>query len=125
MRKYNNKISQRANASLKKREVVVRRQKKMLAIALLIMISLGIILGTSVNTLASSKADIASYNKYYKSIRVEAGDTLWTIADEYIADFNIDKQDYIAEICSINEICEDEIHAGDYIVVAYYSQDMK
>ena len=125
MRKYNNKISQRANVSLKKREVVVRRQKRTLALVVLIIISLGILLGTSVNTLASSKADVASYNKYYTSVRVEAGDTLWTIADEYIADFNIDKQDYIAEICSINEICEDEIHAGDYIVVAYYSKDMK
>ena len=125
MRKYNNKISQRANVSLKKREVVVRRQKRMLALVVLIIISLGILLGTSVNTLASSKADVGSYNKYYTSVRVEAGDTLWTIAEEYIADFNIDKQDYIAEICSINEICEDEIHAGDYIVVAYYSKDMK
>lgn len=125
MRKYNNRISERANESLRKREAVVRTQKNILAIAILIFVSLGILLGTSMNALASSKADIASYNKYYKSIRIEAGDTLWTIADEYIADLNIDKQEYIAEICSLNDICEDEIHAGDYVVVAYYSQDMK
>ena len=125
MRKYNNRISERANESLRKREVVVRRQKKVLAIVLLIFVSLGVLLGTSMNALASSKADVASYNKYYKSVRIEAGDTLWTIADEYIADLNIDKQEYIAEICEINDIYEDEIHAGDYVVVAYYSQDMK
>jgi len=125
MRKYNNRISEKANESLRKREVVVRRQKKALAIVILVFISLGILLGTSINALASSKADVASYNKYYKSVRIEAGDTLWTIADEYIADLNIDKQEYIAEICSLNDICEDEIHAGDYVVVAYYSQDMK
>ena len=125
MRKYNKNISERANESLRKREAVVRTQKNILAIAILIFVSLGILLGTSMNALASSKADIASYNKYYKSIRIEAGDTLWTIADEYIADLNIDKQEYIAEICSLNDICEDEIHAGDYVVVAYYSQDMK
>ena len=125
MRKYNNRISERANESLRKRETVVRRQKKLLAITVLIVVTLGILLGTSMNALASSKADVASYNKYYTSIRIEAGDTLWTIADEYISDLNIDKQDYIAEICAINDICEDEIHAGDYVVIAYYSQDMK
>lgn len=125
MRKYNNRISERANESLRKREVIVRRQKKVLAIAVLIVVTLGILLGTSINALASSKADVASYHKYYTSVRIEAGDTLWTIADEYISDLNIDKQDYIAEICAINDICEDKIHAGDYVVVAYYSQDMK
>jgi len=125
MRKYNKNISERANESLRRRELVVRRQKKALAFIILIFVSIGLLLGTSINALASSKADIASYNKYYKSVRVESGDTLWTIADEYIADFNIDKKEYIAEICSLNDICEDEIHAGDYVVVAYYSKDMK
>lgn len=125
MRKYNNRISEKANISLRKREAVVRKQKKLLAIAILVFVSLGILLGTTISAQASSEADVASYNKYYTSIRIEAGDTLWTIADEYIEDLNIDKQEYINEICTINNICEDEIHAGDYVVVAYYSQDMK
>lgn len=125
MRKYNNRISEKANNSLRKREAVVRRQKKVLAVVVLVIVSLGILLGSGINALASSEADVASYHKYYKSVRVEAGDTLWTIADEYITDLNIDKQEYIAEICEINGICENEIHAGDYVVVAYYSQDMK
>jgi len=125
MRKYNHKISERANESLKKREAVVRRQRHVVAIGIIIIISLGILLGTGMNALASSKADVASYNKYYKSIRIEAGDTLWTIADEYIEDFNIDKTEYIKEICKINNICEDEISSGDYIIVAYYSKDNK
>ena len=77
------------------------------------------------NALASSKADIASYNKYYTSIRVESGDTLWTIADEYIADFNLAKEDYIREICQLNHISEDDIHAGAYIIIPYYSQEVK
>ena len=125
MRKNNNRISNRANTSLNKREAVLRRNRKFVAILLIIFVSLGILLGTSISALASSKADVASYNKYYKSVRVEAGDTLWTIADEYIADLNIDKQEYIAEICTLNNISKDDIYTGDYIVVAYYSQDIK
>ena len=125
MRKYNSRISDRANASLNKREAVLCKQRKIIAIIVLVFVSLGILLGTSINALASSKADVASYNKYYKSVRIEAGDTLWNIADEYIADLNIDKQKYIEEICRLNSICEDDIYAGEYIVIAYYSQDFK
>ena len=125
MRKYNEKISRRANESLSRREAVVRRQKGLLAIVVIIFVALGILLGTSMNALASSDKDIASYNKYYVSICVESGDTLWTIADEYIDGFNLEKSDYIAEVCQINGISEDNIHAGDYIIVPYYSQEIK
>ena len=125
MRKYNHKISERANESLRKREAVVRKQKSLLAIAIIVIVALGILLGSSINALASSEKDIASYNKYYVSIRVESGDTLWTIADKYVEGYNLSKEDYIAEVCQINEISGDDIHAGDYIVVPYYSQDVK
>ena len=125
MRKYNHKISERANESLRKREAIVHRQRGLLAVAIIVVVALGILLGTSMNALASSDKNIASYNKYYVSIRVESGDTLWTIADEYVDGFNIEKSDYIEEVCQINEISKNEIHAGDYIVVPYYSQDVK
>ena len=125
MRKYNHKISERANESLMKREAVVRRQRNCLAVAIIIVVALGILLGTSMNALASSEKDISSYNKYYVSIRIESGDTLWTIADEYVDGFNLSKADYIAEVCQINGISENNIHAGDQIVVPYYSQEIK
>ena len=125
MRKYNHKISERANNSLKKREAVVRRQKSILAVTVIVVVALGILLGNSMNAMASSDKDVASFNKYYVSIRVENGDTLWTIADEYIDGFNIEKTEYIEEVCQINEISQNDIHAGDYIVVPYYSQDIK
>ena len=125
MRKYNHKISERANESLRKREKAVRKQRGLLAVALIIIVALGILLGSSMNALASSDKDIASFNKYYVSIRVESGDTLWDIADTYIEGFNIEKNDYIEEVCQINGISADQIHTGDYIVVPYYSQDVK
>jgi len=62
-------------------------------------------------------------NKYYTSIQIESGDTLWAIANEYITDEYTDMNEYIREVCSINHISEDEIHAGQYIVVPYYAAD--
>ena len=125
MRKYNHNISEKANEKLRKREAVVRTQRGIIAVVIIVIVSLGILLGTGISALASAKADPAAYNKYYKSIQVEAGDTLWTIADEYIMDLNIDKTEYIAEICELNHIDGDSIQAGEYIVVSYYSKEVK
>ena len=125
MRKYNQNISERANENIRKREVVVRKQKTFFAVLIIVLVTLGILLGTSVNALASSKADISSYNKYYTSIQIESGDTLWNIADAYIDNLDISKAEYIDEICRMNGISEDEIHTGDYIVVPYYSKEIK
>ncbi len=125
MRKYNHKISEKANESLRKREAVVRKQRVVFAIILVLLVSLGVLLGSTVNTLASSKKDVSSYNKYYTSIKIESGDTLWGIADEYISQFNVSKAEYIDEICRINGISEDEIYAGNHIVIPYYSNENK
>ena len=125
MRKYNHKISEKANESLRKREAVVRREKTIIAVIIVLLVSLGILFSTSVNALASSKADISSYNKYYTSIKIESGDTLWEIADEYVGNFNVSKAEYIDEICQINSISENDIHVGDYVVIPYYSSENK
>ena len=120
MRKYNDKISKRANESLRKREAVVRKQRGLIAIAIILVVALGILLSSSMNTLASSEKDISSYNKYYTSIRVESGDTLWTIADEYVGGFNVSKSDYIAEVCQINGISEDNIYWVKILYTIYF-----
>lgn len=125
MRKYNYKISKRANESLNKRATIVLFQKILLVVAAFFIISLILLLGSSMNVFANAKKETAPYHKYYKSIRIEEGDTLWEIADEHIANVEIDKRAYIKEICTLNDICEDTIYAGDYIIVTYYSQDIK
>ena len=125
MRKYNNKISEKANESLSKREAIVKKQRTFLAILVTVLISSGILLGSSINALASSKADVSSYYKYYTSVKIEEGDTLWSMADEYIGNFNLSKAEYIKEICQINDISKNEIYAGDYIVIPYYSNEIK
>ena len=123
-RVYNHKISAKANESLEKREAVVSSQKRMVAIIVIILVSLGILLGTGISALASSDKPAGCY-KYYKSICVEEGDTLWDIAGEYITDTDMDRNEYIREICELNHICADEIHAGDYIIISYYSDELK
>ena len=59
--------------------------------------------------------------KYYTSIQVQSGDTLWGIADTYMTEEYTGVSAYIDEICSINHITADDIHAGQYLTIPYYS----
>ena len=122
-REYNSKISEKANTSLNRRYAIVKIQKAIIAAIIIIAISIIVLLNSSIHAFADSK-DNLPVHKYYTSIRVEEGDTLWSIADEYSDKSNMTKTEYIKEICSINNISE-EIHSGENIIVSYYSTDIQ
>lgn len=64
-------------------------------------------------------------HKYYTSIYLEEGDTLWNLADVYNTNSNMSKSQYIDEVCQINNISQDNIHSGRYIIVPYYRAEEK
>ena len=77
-------------------------------------------------------ATILSYNalspkasegyKYYTSITIKPGDTLWDIANEYIdSEHYKNQKEYMDEVKSINHLEDDNLKAGQIIVVPYYS----
>lgn len=74
-------------------------------------------------TIHTQAAPAETTHKYYTSIEVESGDTLWEIAGEYISDEYSSMNEYITEICSINHISKDEIRAGQCLVLPYYSTE--
>lgn len=120
-REYNHNISERANERIQRREHTVRIQKRMIVITAILMISAVILLGSSIRAFAGSRDYSQPVYKYYTSIQVQSGDTLWDIADTYTREFDIDKEEYIDEVCRMNHLQNGEIHSGDYITVAYYS----
>lgn len=62
--------------------------------------------------------------KYFTSIQIQAGDTLWSLADRYADEVHYASQDqYIAEVMEINHITDENIYAGNYLIVPYYSAE--
>lgn len=62
--------------------------------------------------------------KYYKSIVVEDGDTLWNYACQYGEEQYYDSHaDYINEVIRINMLSDDTITAGQHLILPYYSAD--
>ena len=84
-RAYNSNISERANRSLARREAEVRAQKCCIALTIVFVVLVGIMWCTSLQ-IFEGEDELVVMNKYYKTICVEAGDTLWDIAGEYVSD---------------------------------------
>ena len=110
-----------------KRRMRRQREIRRKCFTFLMTICLVIICAVSYHSISiSAHSDQEDINfKYYTSIHVAYGETLWDIADNYI-DYNEykDKNSYIAEVRSINHLeDESDIRAGQRLIVPYYSTE--
>lgn len=58
--------------------------------------------------------------QYYTSVEIESGDSLWSIASEYMTDDYESVEAYVEEIKALNGLGDDRIHAGKFLLVPYY-----
>lgn len=66
--------------------------------------------------------------KYYKSVEIREGDSLWSIAKEYMGSEYESVYEYMDELADINHIEAyemDELREGDYLTIAYYDSDYR
>lgn len=119
----NNRISERRirNNQLKRRRQIHRNI--CLAVTALVLIAGFSILFCSFGSRAQSSDKAVSY-KYYKSIAVGAGDTLWDYAQRYADENYYDTYDsYISEVKDINHLKDDNIIYGQHIILPYFSNE--
>lgn len=91
-----------------------------LVIAAALIISFIILITDSFPAMAQSvQSDSDEQNKFYKSIIIETGDTLWNIAEEYITDDYDSIEEYVSALKEINNLSGDKILSGDTLIVSY------
>ena len=114
--------------SLRERRKIQKRNLQLRATAALLsfvaVIFLLIFHFTPQNTQADSEPKAPTY-KYYTSIRVSSGDTLWDIANEYRTEEYSSISSYISEVREINHLKSNQITDGMYLCVPYYSEECK
>lgn len=74
-------------------------------------------------TATAQRSDIKM--KTVTSVEVKNGDSLWSIASEYYTDEFDNMKEYIDEIKETNRLASDTIHAGNYIIVPYYTDALR
>lgn len=102
----------------------VRLTQQLTFIFILIVIFCAIMgLGSFVGS--NSKASDNKNYKYYTSVEVKKGDTLWDIASEYVTEEYSSYHEYVDEVKALNGLRSDYIRSGQSLVVPYYSAELK
>lgn len=108
------------NRQKRKRQVRFHIMAVILSLVLILAISL---LFISFSTEANDMEHQPSY-KYYKSIEISKGDTLWSIAnDNFDSAHYKDINEYVTEVKKINSLTSDNIVAGSHVIVPYYASE--
>lgn len=96
---------------------------KRLLLCLTLIVMLGsAFFGNSILNVMAEESSIPYLHSYYKSIRIEEGDTLWKIAQKYKSKSGLTTSQYVVELKNMNNLKEDTIHSGHYLTVVYYSE---
>ena len=111
-------------ARIKRRRQVAKRRIILLLAALFVITVGSIVCGSIFSSAKDPATDIPQY-KYYKSITIEQGDSLWSIAQEYRTDAYEATQDYIDELKELNVLTSETIHEGQHLVVPYYDTEIR
>lgn len=110
----------------RKRRAELQKRAFLFAVITLFLVSVGVLFGSGFSDAANSNAaNSHTAYKYYTSIHVEAGDSLWSISKEYYSPEYCNLQEYMEEVAALNGLSEMTIHAGEYLTVPYYSYDYK
>jgi cell division protein YceG involved in septum cleavage len=56
---------------------------------------------------------------YYKSIKIEKGDTLWDIANENLPEKYSSTEEYVKVLKEINGLSSDKIYSGENLMIMY------
>ena len=85
------------------------------------MLFLGIYIGSSRVANVEAKGADSAREKYYTAILIEEGDTLWSIAVEYMTYEYKDRDSYMDEVRKMNDLTGSIIKSGSTLLVPYYA----
>lgn len=103
-----------------------RNHKRILIIVISILFVIATILigGTISGFAGTHEQQHTAQYKYYTSIVIEPGDSLWEIASKYMTSEYKNIEDYMFEVKTLNHLIDDEIMAGEYLTIPYYSTEI-
>ena len=95
--------------------------RKILPVIVVTILILLCLLFTGVSNVRASETGIGRVT--YESVRIEAGDSLWSLCERYGADDPEGTAAFMKKVASLNQIGQDaKIHAGNYLLIPVVSK---
>ena len=123
---YYNSGSLRRLKNRQRRERQLRRRVITALVMLCVIVILSMFVIFSFKSDASSDGGHKQY-RYYTSVSITRGDSVWSIADEYMDPMHYrDVASFARDIAHVNRISSDaKLMAGTSLIVPYYSDELK
>ena len=96
--------------------------RKYLVMLVIFVMVLSCFFGKTLVMASFSEEPSIEYNRYYTDIKIEKSDTLWSIAQTYNINSNMEIRDYIKEVKMINSMSSDRIEAGSNLTIVYFAE---
>ncbi|MBD5542997.1 MAG: LysM peptidoglycan-binding domain-containing protein [Lachnospiraceae bacterium] len=104
-----------------------KRQQELKRKGIILLFSLAsiLIISTIFFGLSAKASDSTNetYYKYYTSILIQDGDSLWSLAEENRDEHFSSQKAYMDEIRKINNLSDDTLLSGQYLIIPYYSAE--
>lgn len=90
---------------------------------IMIVIMIGLLAGGFGRSILNAKAaepKRPEATRYYTSIYIQEGDSLWSIASRFRENSQMTIREYIDELKSMNGLQQETIYKGQYLTVVYF-----
>ncbi|MDE5747742.1 MAG: LysM peptidoglycan-binding domain-containing protein [Acetatifactor sp.] len=106
----------------------LRRQKEIRRMFILTGIAVVLVMAFALSyhaLISHANMDLENVSyKYYTSVQIQPGDTLWNLADRYAdCEHYASQEQYITEVMNMNHLDGEDIYAGNYLILPYYSTE--
>ena len=102
-----------------KQEQALKKRQMFLSILFLVVLFSIVIMVGCLKTNQVSASSVREKSTCYKTIQVKDGDTLWTLADQYMGEGEMNHQQYIEQVKEMNHLTSDTIESGAYLMIPY------
>lgn len=109
----------RLDTTRKRRELSIKKSTMSIS-ALAVVLLLSLFISSNFAAAHGNIQENPVSHKYYKSIEIVSGDTLWDIAEDYTDGSYSSIVSYIEELKEINGLHSNHIEESQYLTVAYY-----
>ena len=109
------------NNRIRRRRELRRRRRACVLILFMTVLFLSTFFSLRIRAESNNNHYDEALSKYYTSIQVKSGDTLWHYARQYgNRQYYDNNKEYVEEVMLINSLHNDTIITGQYLIIPYY-----
>ena len=104
------------------RRIARRRVRNLMIVLLMILAFCSGFFGHTLLNAHAEEEYVKPMNRYYTSIQLKQGDSLWDIAAQYLEGSGYTTKEYVEELKRMNGLRDEHIHSGEYLTVVYFAE---